>query len=886
MNGLFNRGPAANGFDGGIRPLQPLRTNSGPKPNIPVDHYRQEDPKGDMRSKPRYNPMNPERSSVLVDLKDPVQVHLLTETAILDSKEYEILSQEEVDDLKKQCQLLKQRVEQTRASLAIQSKYRDAAISMARLYSPNNPTRNLLGKRASTGDAAREAEAERQAIQKKCEDLASELSQLEKRATESQRRLLEHTAGILQMTHKAANKGVLTPKMPSMNGIPASPESMFTGSNGRNSLEPPDDLLFDEASLYQSIEDMANFGPMIPRDNNRKKDTIEIPLKSPVRQQTKELTEESERLRIENIQLKQEADSLRSQLQDVQGGDPNQMKLITDTETKLEMFNQQLRELVRTVDPAKNNGYKAPPSGQLEPGDMIGSHLNYLDGALAEVKSSIGNNPEAAESIQAANQQIQELLLSHGSAGYPSPPQMGADLNDQFDYLQDAIRVAGQSMDRAAALAAASSDVKQKGDQSEAVLMGLWDIIQAGLADAEQRKRDRRKTRMDKGINAEEEDMSDNEGFDPNETYSLQAFSAKVQWLFAQAASLKDKKGVLERQIKQQRELNSKSDVEKEEAMKAKDEEIDQARSQLAQVEREADGIRQQLSDALTELDTAHNSQKQGNAEQDAAIKEATEKLKERNAKIASLEADSRDIQMRLTTAETNIAIITRQLQDANQAKDEADKAVTEKEADVTAKTDELKSKQNEIDELMGMVAEFKMRATMAEAELDGAYGSRRERALEAAALYDKDGTKQLQDKVATLTPRVAELETELRGTVKDLKDITKQAIDAEAKIADLEAELDRTAQQARREKEELQESLDREKLSRGALSPGMPLSPGGSRSSSIVTDSYREALRAERKKHDEQLRAEQANRRKLEEELRALKRAQGPGKSPLSPRV
>ncbi|KAK7920795.1 hypothetical protein PG985_008817 [Apiospora marii] len=879
MNGISNRGPGANGFDGGIRPLQPLRTNQGPKTNMPADRYRQEGPNSDMRSKPRYNPMNPERvqSSMLVDLKDPVQVHLLTETAILDSKEYEILSQEEVDDLKKQCQLLNQRIEQTRASLAIQSKYRDAAVSMARLYSPNNPTRNLLGEKS--------AEAEREAIQKKCEDLSSELWQLEKRAMEPQKRLLEHTAGILQMTHKVANKGVLTPKMPSMNGIPASPESMFTGSNGRNSLEPPDDLLFDEASLYQSIEDMANFGPAIPRDHP-KKNTIEIPLKSPVRQQTKELTEESERLRMENIQLKQEADSLRTQLQDAQGGDPNQWKLITDTERKLEMFNQQLQELVRAADPAKNNGYKAPPSGQLEPGDMLGSHLDYLEGALAEIKSSIGNKPEAAEAIQAANQQIQELLLSHGSAGYPSPPQMDADLNDQFDYLQDAIRAAGQSLDRAAALAAASSADKQKDDQSEAVLMGLWDIIQAGLADAEQRKRDRRKTRLDKGITAEEEDMSDNEGYDPNETYSLQAFSAKVQWLFAQAAGLKEKKGVLQRQIKQQRELNNKSDVEKEEAMKAKDEEIEQARSQLAQVEREADGIRQQLSDTLTELDTAHNTQKQGNAEQDAAIKEATDKLKERNAKIASLESDSRDIQMRLTTAETNIAIITRQLQEANEAKGEADKAIVAKEADVTAKTDELKSKQNEIEELMGMVAEFKMRATMAEAELDGAYGSRRERALEAAALYDKDGTKQLQDKVAELTPRVAELETELRGTVKDLKDITKQAIDAEAKIADLEAELDKTAQQARREKEELQESLDREKLSRGALSPGMPLSPGGSRSSSIVTDSYREALRSERKKHDEQLRAEQANRRKLEEELRALKRAQGPGKSPLSPRV
>ncbi|KAK8038880.1 hypothetical protein PG993_007291 [Apiospora rasikravindrae] len=882
MNAFSSRGPGANGYDGGgirpLQPLQPLRTNQGPKPNLLVDGYRHDADNGDM--KPRYNPMNPDRvqSSVLVDLKDPVQVHLLTETAILDSKEYEILSQEEVDDLKKQCQLLNQRIEKTRSSLAIQSKYRDAAVSMARLYSPTNPKRGLLGNRASGGDAAREAEAEREAIQKKCEELASELWQLEKRVMEPQRRLLQHTAGILQMTHKVATKGASTPKMPSLNGIPASPESMFTGSNGRNSLEPPDDLLFDEGSLYQSIEDMANFGTNIP-----KKNTIEIPPKSPVRQQTRELTEESDRLRVENIQLKQEADSLRTQLEELKGQGNND-KLITDTERKLEMYNQQLRELV--VNVTKNNAYKAPPSGQLEPGDMIGSHLDYLEGALAEIKSSLGNNPEAIEAFHTANQQMQALLLSHGSVSYPSPPLEESDLNDQFDYMQDGIREAGQLMERAAALSTASSAEKQKGEQSEAVLMGLWDIIQAGLADAEQRKRDRRKTRMDKGYSPEEEDMSDNEGFDPNETYSLQAFSAKVQWLFSQAASLKDKQGVLQRQIKQQRELNNKSDVEKEEAMKAKDEEIDQSRTQLAQLEREADGIRQQLSDALTELDTAHNSQKKMDSEQEAAIKEATEKLKERNAKIASLEADSRDIQMRLSTADANVAIARAQLQDANETRNAADKALAAKEADVTAKSDELKAKQSEIEELMGQLAEFKMRATMAEAELDGAYGSRRERALEAAALYDKDGTKQLQARVDELQPRVAELETELRGTVKDLKDITKQAIDAEAKIADLEAELDKTSQQARREKEELQEALDREKLSRGALSPGMPLSPGGSRGSSIVTDSYREALRSERKKHDEQLRAEQANRRKLEEELRALKRAQGPGKSPLSPRV
>ncbi len=78
--------------------------------------------------------MNPSRpqSSMLLNINDPIQVHLLVETALGDSKEFEILSQEEVDDLKKQVQALTQRIEQTRQNLAIQSKDRYAAISMAK----------------------------------------------------------------------------------------------------------------------------------------------------------------------------------------------------------------------------------------------------------------------------------------------------------------------------------------------------------------------------------------------------------------------------------------------------------------------------------------------------------------------------------------------------------------------------------------------------------------------------------------------------------------------------------------------------------------------------------------------------------------------------------
>lgn len=867
-------GRALNGFDAGRLPL--LVPTQAPKGPVLVDSYRQDAMNNFRRDKPRVNPMNPNRmqSSVLVDLKDPVQVHLLTETAIFDSNEFEILSQEEVDDLKKQVQVLNQRIEQTRANLVIQSKYRDAAISMSKLYSPTGKRRSLLGSRGSGGDAAREAEAERDAIQKKCEELASELWSLEKRVMEPRRRLLEHTAGILQMTHKVTKQPTTpTPKTPLVNGVPASPESMYATSNGRDSLEVDDVLFFDEGSQYRSFEDTAGFGRPKQRD-------IDNPLKSPVLEQNKQLVEETERLREENNQLRQEAESLKTQsqslsseLDSLRNQSSSQWKLVADAEQKLQVFNNQLREIIVSADPAKDGQIKPPPSGQAEPGDMMSSHLEYLEKAILAVGDNKGANFDVTAKISALNVQIQDILLLNGNTSHPGPPDLKAEIYDQLAYLEDSMNVIGMALGRAVELSNASSSSKQQGEQAEAVLMGLWEIIQSSLADMRQRKQERKKTRLEQGLEEDDEDLSDSDSFDPDEKYSLQAFSTKVQWLYGQATSLKEQKTVLKRQIKQQRELNSKSDGEKEQALNAKEVELEQARTDLNMATKEADELRSQLSKTLSNLESAQDVAKKSGIEQSVAVREVQDQLKERNAKIASLEAGSKDVETRLAAAETSIATITAQLKEANDAKSAADKVVEEK-------TKELKAKEDELEEMTGMMAEFKMEAMMAKAELDGAYGSRKERAAEAAALANTGESAKLQAKVDELQPRVEELEKELRATAKDLQDITKQAIDAESKIADLESELDSVSQAARKEKESLQEALDAERFK-----ANNPASPSGRGNTSILTESYREALRTERKKHDEQLRNEQMTRRRLEDELRALKRAQGPGKSPLSPR-
>ncbi|KAI2617451.1 Up-regulated during septation-domain-containing protein [Hypoxylon sp. NC1633] len=899
MNGFASR--SHNGFDAGVPP--PLRPTISPRATGLVDSYRQDSLNGFVKEQPRYNPMNPGRvqSSVLVDLKDPVQVHLLTETALIDSKEYEILSQEEVDDLKKQCQILNQRIEQTRANLAIQTKYRDAAISMSKLYSPTGvegKRKSLLGHRHSgSAEAAREAQHELSAIQKKCEELASELWTLEKRAMEPQKRLLEHTAGILQLTHKTAkNKSTgPSPRMPLVNGVPASPESMYTTSNDRDSINLDfleDGFAFDDKSLYLSFDLPDKF------NDRARQNTIEIPMKSPIREQTKQLTEESERLRAENRELRAQTESLLSENDELRGQGLDQWKLVSETESRLESFSHRLREVIVKADPAKNSDYRAAPTGRVEPGDMIGSHLDYIAKGLAVVSEGHGNHAEtaeAAEKVQALNVQLQYLLLGI-NIDHPPPPDASLGVDEQLDYMQDSLRMVESELRQATD---ATNVNANKSEQSETILMGLWDIIQSGYGDIRQRKLVRRKARMEKGLEPDEEDMSDEESFDLDEQYSLPAFSTKIQWLYTQATKLQEQKGVLKRQIKQQRELNSRSDSEKDQALRDKTDEIEEARALLHQAEVEADDARMQLSQALKKLETSQR----GRTEESAAIDEARELLKERNAKIASLENDTRGIQERLAAAEADIETITAQLQEANAAKDTADKTVQERE-------NELKVKEEELQQMTGMFAELKMEATLAKAELDGAYGSRKERAAEVAALQNNSESAKIQS-------RVDALEKELKATANDLTDVVKQSLESEKKIGELEDQLDRVKAERsrikdekdrmgeelekrlreetsdleerlegeiarlRKEKEHIQDELDKERLG----SARVPLSPGGTNKTSYLTDSYRLGLRAERKKYEEQLRAEQMIRRKLEDELRAFKRAQGPGKSPLSPR-
>ncbi|OAA59441.1 involucrin repeat protein [Cordyceps fumosorosea ARSEF 2679] len=751
MNGVASgRSP----FDYGASNLSPVGGGRLVGGKAAVDEFARNMLVGEDRDASRYPQINRTPSPAVVDLKDPIQIHLLTETALADSNKYEILPQEEVDNLKKQSQLMMQRIESTRANLAIQAKYRDAALSMAKL-SPD-------------GSQDPQAEQDGAESQRKCEELALELFNLEKSLMIPQRRILEHTAGILQITHKASKKKNAQQSQV-VNGIPGSPESLYTYSHSRNSLDAAGDDTYFEDGMY-------------PLDSAGRKNAIEIPMKSPNRERG-----EMDRVKEENLIL---------------------IRSVSDFEEKLRALNGSLRDTIVRFSPDVNKDYIEPPrnTSNSKPLEMLRQQLDYLETGLVAVQAE------------------QESSSQTG-------PSDGAE--------------------------------------SDETVRHLWGVIQNDFAGTRQRREERRRARVDKGLSENDEDEGSDDEFDHSEAYNIKSFTKRVNYLSSQTATLKDQRTVLKRQIKQQRELNNKSDAEKDEELARRQEEIESARQAVARAERDAMDAQNMLSEALQDLEQARAlATSAGTAQSDLRDREETIELLEK--KIKKVEAEGK-----------RSGELTAELERAVAEKQAAEAAAEALQADAKQKDKLLKNKENDVDELNMTIAELKTEVTIARAELDGAYGTRAERAADVAALKNNA-------EVQKLSNQIEKLKKELAGTAEDLESITKETLGAEREKLELEGKLDEALQarqqaevgveKAREQIATLQEELDGHRLRVGG-------GKGGGAGASMLSEQFRATMREERKKFQEDLREERGRARKLEEELARLKRSQGPGKSPLSPR-
>ncbi|KAG2060355.1 hypothetical protein BDR06DRAFT_927171 [Suillus hirtellus] len=178
------------------------------------------------------------RTSGLLNIRDDLLMSLLTSEAIVESRECEILSGEEVEELKKEHQILKIRLAAAQRKLKLETKIRDAALSLSKV--------NIAHKKVSkaTDDQLDAAERRVNAAQ-------TELWRVSERANEVERKLLEHRTGVLgfsvakmerKMTPSGDASGLNTPNRSSAFGF-------------ATTTSPPPKARFDGAHLFAGHAD-------------------------------------------------------------------------------------------------------------------------------------------------------------------------------------------------------------------------------------------------------------------------------------------------------------------------------------------------------------------------------------------------------------------------------------------------------------------------------------------------------------------------------------------------------------------------------------------------------------------------------------------------------
>ena len=798
-------------------------------PNFPGIH--------DSTDTGQMNRQEPPQRSPLLDMDDPVAMHLLVETAMGDSQHFHVLTYEEIDAAKKELSILATRIDGTKRKLVLEAKLRDAAQSLNRLQDPTSPAmiesspitgkrhrRSMMGSRGSFSDMLNKTDDELAVSTRKCEELAQELWQLEKRAETLQTKLLEHTAGVLQKTHKGyLKKESHTTKPDGINGhlnVPISP----------NWLDLCQD--FDDRSFYRTLDTLLD--PIEAQTN-----AARGPLKEDFAQYD---------------------------------------RAILETERRLEDFNNRLRDSIAQMS-TQTRAEAVPPLRGMEDGQdparTLDDQLDYLESHFVTLQESQGAAvQEDKRSLHVTEERLGDLnnqlrsIITRSSRGprseYPLPPEIsGQGPDSQVGYLEAALDAVEQSVQRLTednrAISSKAAGIEEA-KHYKAVLLGLWEILLGGEEEL------RRQDPLQREVSGED--------------FSLQLFSNKVQTLFARATGLQEQKEILAGQVKQQREMNSQSDSMKDAKISEMAIELEQARKSVAEKEREANEARDSLVLMTERIDTMRQEaslleQQKGMNENKAlaAEKESRQKTEE------GLFAELAEKQNQLATLESELAETKDDFGIANAEMlgrlEESEKRIQGLNSDLKASAAEKDKTQKELQGLEAQLVLLQTELTVAKAELDAAYGTRAERAAEATANPVKQHefdelsarNKRLTQELDSLkggnndvNQRVQTLQRELTETISEYETMTQSTIAFEREREQFENNLDTLRDRC----ESLETQLSEEKVRwLGMKSPGSggardSMSPGTT-STQVLKNEFRKMMRDTRAENMRALRVSYA---------------------------
>jgi SMC interacting uncharacterized protein involved in chromosome segregation len=250
--------------------------------------------------------------------------------------------------------------------------------------------------------------------------------------------------------------------------------------------------------------------------------------------------------------------------------------------------------------------------------------------------------------------------------------------------------------------------------------------------------------------------------------------------------------------------------------------------------------------------------------DESAAIRAAQEHLNEREQTIAALDEELQDLkddhsianaelQGKIADSERKIATLMQELAAAAAAQATFESGIKEKEREVMDKEQELDNSNMEI-------ARLQTEVTIARAELDGAYGSRAQRAAEVAAnpVIQKE-IDDLKERNVALTAKLAALKQngpsggasdekmrtlkkELEETIEEYEQMTKASIEWEKEREQLESTIDKL----RDERENLEAQLSDERVRwLGMKSPGVDgAAQPGATSTTVLKNEFKKMMR------------------------------------------
>lgn len=706
--------------------------------------------------------------------QDAVGMHLLYETAMLDSHSYEVLTLEEVEELKKEHTRLQSRIEGAQRKLKLESKVKDAATNLQRLYSgdstradsPQNPDspkrarRSLLsGRQRSSSNASNEGktlsqtESELATSTRKVDELNETIKSLLDRRQTVESKLLRHTAAVL--AEQQSKNAEETPS--------------------RSRAVDEDDASTYSPDEFDGIRDILLSRPAHASAKLQKHGKLN-------EDHEQQLHSMQTRLEHLNDQLRNVIDEASRTRGVSPVPEPHYSPVVgDDTAAKLsshfDRFENNLRALQQEQEEAKKHYAQVQESSY----HASNSVEEQLEGLNTQLYNTLLLSPAA--------QSITDLQEPPKASGHGYQPQL-AYLEESFLNIEqllrrhtDELQAAGENGESEEKTLAQT----KKLDEYEATIGGLWEIMQAEQSLL-------RTPPLDEGRFSGAEQMPRSPLSD---SFSLPAFSSRVQHLFNRASAANEQHDILRRQIQQQRELNGKSDAEKDrqlEELTTKHEQLvasgEQMQDELAksmahhqQAETEINQLKAELLNVENEFTELRRTAELKHQERE----EMARQLQAQQENTGHLQQEIQELEAQAANIESNSAAhaeLTAQLTAANAAREQAEQKHS--------------AAMKEMEQVESEVVRLSTELTMAKAELDGAYGSRAERAKEAQgseiqilSQRNAEITSELAALRAGGDNRAKALEEELQAMTADFQELTREALQQEHERGQLDALID-----------------------------------------------------------------------------------------------